>query len=89
MARKEKKEPDYDVLAAATILAQEEFNERWFELTAVIPAEIRVLWEEVSYRFRLMGITHENPEVERGMIIEYLMADWLTSNRPHRFDFGP
>lgn len=80
---------NYDDLAAEAIERRRLFEERWFAVTAVLPLSTRVLWEEVLYRFAQMGVSHENPEVQAGMIFEYLMAEWLASAREHGFTYGP
>jgi len=79
---------EYDALAQSAIERQRVFAETWFTVTAVLPLETRVMWEEVLLRFQQMGVSHDNPEVHQGMVIEYLMAEWYASASSHAFDYG-
>ena len=80
-------DPALEVRAEEVIQDRRVFTERWFSVHCVMPLDMRVLWEEIVYRFGQMGVTHENPEVLSGMIVELLCAEWLASGREHDFRY--
>jgi hypothetical protein len=53
----------------------------WVKITAVIPAEVFIVWDEVRERLAEQGITHGNEPVRNGMILEILAAEFLAGKR--------
>ena len=75
-------QPDYEALAQGAIMRAREFSLHWHRIEAIIPVEARPVWEEVRLRMQMHGIVHDNLDVENGMIIEMLSAEFLAGPLP-------
>jgi hypothetical protein len=53
---------------------------KWVKVSAVIPADLFVVWQEVIERMEKRGIRHDVEVVRNGMIIEVLSAEYLAGN---------
>lgn len=40
-----------------------------------------IVWDETLRLMREQGVAHPIPDVEAGMVVEYLAAEWLASHR--------
>lgn len=54
----------------------------WVKITAVIPAEMFVVWDTVASRIEEeVGQLHDSEPVRNGMILEILAAEYLGGAR--------
>lgn len=53
----------------------------WVKITAIIPSELYIVWDEVVSLLAKQGVDHENELVRNGQILEVLSAEYLASGR--------
>lgn len=53
----------------------------WVKVTAVIPADLFVVWDTVCNRLAQEGVTHDSEPVRNGMVLEILAAEYLGGKR--------
>lgn len=56
----------------------------WVKISAVIPADLYVVWDEVCERLRREGVDHHSEVVRNGMVVEILCAEYINQQRGKR-----
>lgn len=55
---------------------------RWVKVTCIIPAESFVVFDETRGRLeREYGVRHKIEQVQNGMVLEIVCAEWLAGVR--------
>lgn len=54
---------------------------RWVKVSAVIPADLYIVWDSVVTVMQKRGIDHDSEVIRNGMVLEVLCADYLASKR--------
>jgi hypothetical protein len=53
----------------------------WVKVTCVIPAEVFPLFDTVRSNLEGMGVRHNIEQVQNGMVLEIVCAEWLASSQ--------
>lgn len=54
---------------------------QWVKVTAVVPADLYVVWDTVCGMLENQGVTHRSEQVRNGMVLEVLAAEWIAGER--------
>lgn len=49
----------------------------WVKVTCIIPAESFIVFDEVRGRLEKEGVRHNVEQVQNGMVLEIICAEWM------------